>query len=403
MNRLPLVAVGVALGIVGAACSGDSQTRSSTPSELTPGRTTVTAPSFPGWPATDFSKTTIDLREVEPGCPARDCIPPLDVPGTVEIAAAQGGHATFAPAKTVEFEPQLPIAVVTASGITKGYPLHVLTWHEVVNDRFGDVPVVVTFCPLCNTAISFDRRIDGRVLDFGVSGNLRNSDLIMWDRQTESWWQQATGEGIAGALAGKKLVHVSTTIVSFRDFVANHPDAPILTEDTGFGRSYGINPYAGYDGDSRPFLFSGTPDPRLPALNRVVTLDRDGDGVAIPLTSLATVGVSNLKAGGKDLAVFWAPGTASALGAESIKDAADIGSAAVYESRLEGSDLTFRPGDVPGTFIDEQTGTSWNIFGTGIAGKFAGKQLAPVFHTTEFWFAWAAFHPKTTIWAPAQP
>lgn len=259
MVRLRLGGVAIALGIAGVACSADSQSPSTTGSSTVPEETTVRAASFPDWPATDFTRTTIDLSEVEAGCPARDCIPPLDAPGAVQIAAPRGGHARFAAARSVEFEPQLPVAVVTAAGITRGYPLHVLTWHEIVNDKFGDVPVVVTFCPLCNTAISFDRRVDGQVMDFGVSGNLRNSDLIMWDRQTESWWQQATGEGIAGALAGKKLVPVSTAIVSFRDFLAAHPDAQILTEDTGFGRSYGINPYSGYDGESRPFLF---PAPR---------------------------------------------------------------------------------------------------------------------------------------------
>jgi len=125
--------------------------------------------------------------------------------------------------------------------------------------------------------------------------------------------------------------------------------------------------------------------------------------VAIHLSALAGVGVANLAAGGKDLTVFWAPGTASALGAESIKDAADIGSAAVYEIRVEGTLLSFRHGEQPGTFLDEQTGTNWNIFGTGVSGELAGKQLTPVFHTTEFWFAWAAFHPKTAIWLPQAP
>lgn len=160
----------------------------------------------------------------------------------------------------------------------------------------------------------------------------------------------------------------STRIVSFRELLANHFDAPTLTEATGFAHSYGTNPYAGYDGESHPFLFSGTLDSRLPTLTRVVTQDRGGRRVAIQLSALAGVGPANLAARGKDVTVFWTPETASARSAESIRDAADSGSAPVYESRLVGALLSFRRGEQLGTFIDEQTGSTWNIFGKATAG-----------------------------------
>ncbi|WP_322818586.1 DUF3179 domain-containing protein [Tepidiforma sp.] len=355
---------------------------------------------YPDWPKTDFTRSTADPREIVRGCPGRDCIPPLDVEGAVEIPAPRGGHARFAPAATLDYAERLPVAVVTVDGITKGYPLHILTWHEVVNDRFGNRPIVVTYCPLCNTALAFDRTVEGRVLDFGVSGNLRNSDLIMWDRQTESWWQQATGEGIVGAYAGTLLRPVPASVVSWGEFRRAFPEAQALTEDTGFERAYGVNPYEFYDATSQPFLFSGTPDARLPALERVVALDRQGAGLAVPFEALSQARVANVQAGGVPVAVFWMPGTASALDQREVAQSRDVGAAAAYDARLEGRVLRFEPGPAPGTFIDDATGSTWDIFGRAVAGPLAGRQLAAVLHTTEFWFAWAAFHPDTAIWQP---
>jgi len=359
---------------------------------------TVERVTFPGWENTDFSRATVPLEEILTGCAGRDCIPPLDAEGAVELTSERAGTARFAAASTLDFAPQLPVAVVTVDGITRAYPLHILTWHEIVNDYFGERPVAVTFCPLCNTAISFDRRVEGQILDFGVSGKLRNSDLIMWDRQTESWWQQATGESIAGSLAGERLEPLPTTILSFGEFAAEHPEADVLTEETGYGRTYGVNPYEGYDGSSRPFLFSGEADPRLPALSRVVTLDREGRGFAIPLEALAEAGVANVTAGGRQYVVFWAPGATSALDGLLIAESREIGSAAVYEAVADGRPAEFRAGSEPGVFLDDGSGSTWNIFGRATSGPRAGEQLQPVFHTTEFWFAWAAFYPETELW-----
>jgi hypothetical protein len=389
-----------------AACSGGGAPATPT---VAPTATATLSPvdrlisfqsEYPDWPNTDFTRATVDPREIIRGCPVRDCIPPLDVQGAVELPAPSGGHARFAPAASLSYADRLPVAVVTVDGITKGYPLHILTWHEVVNDRFGERPVVVTFCPLCNTAIAFDRRVDGRTLDFGVSGNLRHSDLIMWDRQTESWWQQATGEGIVGQHGGARLTPLPARIVAWGEFRRAFPAAPALTEDTGFSRAYGINPYEFYDATSQPFLFTGTPDPRLPALERVVGLDRAGAGLAIPMETLAKVRVANVEAAGAPVAVFWMPGTASALDQREIAQSRDIGSAAAYDARLDGRVLRFVPGPRPGTFTDEATGSTWDIFGRAVAGELAGRQLAPALHTTEFWFAWAAFNPGTAVWQP---
>ncbi|MGI8925098.1 MAG: DUF3179 domain-containing (seleno)protein [Tepidiformaceae bacterium] len=390
-----------------AACSGGSPD----PAPPTSPEGTLTAVTaapqpgdsgrFPDWPLTDFSRATIDLHEVIRGCPAADCIPALDAEGTVAIPSSRGGRATFAPVSTVDLEPQMPVVVVRVAAEVRGYPLHVLTWHEIVNDRLGGVPIAVTFCPLCNTAVTFDRRVDGRTLDFGVSGNLRNSDLIMWDRQTHSWWQQATGEGIVGEFAGTLLDIVSTSMISFGDFAREFPDATVLTADTGFERDYGINPYAGYDSPgTRPFLFDGKIDPRLDGLERVATIEHNGDLLAVPFKELAQAGAANVVVGGREFVVLWSSGTASALGASNIASAADIGAATVYRASVDGLVLAFRAvGD--GAFFDQETGSTWTITGRAVSGTLAGAQLEPAIHTTQFWFAWAAFHRDTRIWEPS--
>ena len=208
--------------------------------------------SISGW-ETDFSLHSVPYSEIRGGGPPADGIPPIDAP---EFVTAQEADDWLA-----EKEPVIALEI---NGDVRAYPLQILTWHEIVNDEVGGVPVSVTFCPLCNAAIVFDRRLDGAVYDFGISGNLRKSDLIMWDRQTSSWWQQFSGEAIAGTLTGRKLTFLPSTIVSFGFIKEAYPDVKVLSRDTGFARPYGRNPYAGYDrADNPPFLFDGLVDGRL--------------------------------------------------------------------------------------------------------------------------------------------
>ena len=152
-----------------------------------------------------------------------------------------------------------------------------------MNDVVGGVPVTVTFCPLCNSAIVFERTVGDLVLDFGTSGNLRNSDLVMWDRQTESWWQQFTGEAIVGRMAGTKLKFLAASIISWQGFKTHQPGGEVLSKNTGLGRRYGENPYVGYDTvDNPPFLFTGDLDGRLQPKERVAAISVDGVNVAFP-------------------------------------------------------------------------------------------------------------------------
>ena len=350
------------------------------------------------WPNQDWSKHTVGFGQIVRGCGGRNCILALDAPGAVSTDGPYG-VARFAPIDAVDYGENLPIAVLRIGEVARGYPLHILTFHEIVNDYVAGVPVLASFCPLCNTALAFDRRVDGAVLDFGVSGNLRYSDLIMWDRQTETWWQQATGEGIVGRHAGVQLRPLQMSILSFADFKRSFPDADILTEETGFNYIYGNNPFPNYDTGAVPRFFLRRADSRLPPLQRVVTLSTEGLNIAVPFSTLTEVWLAAVDLAGTDVVVLWAPGTLSPLDKFEIAASRDIGSAAAYLAEVDGRALTFAAAGV-GRFVDDQTGSIWDVTGLALSGPLAGSRLPPVEHSTQFWFAWAAFHPRSAIWVP---
>lgn len=340
--------------------------------------------STSGWD-TDFRLHTVPYSQIKFVIP-RDNIPSIDEPKFVAPSEASPWL------KDVE-----PVVVLELNGDARAYPLQILTWHEIVNDDIGDVPVAVTFCPLCNSAIAFDRRLDGELLEFGVSGNLRNSDLIMYDRQSHSWWQQFTGEGIVGKYAGRTLEHLPASIVSFADFAEAHPQGKVLSRDTGYARQYGRNPYAGYDtADGNPFLFRGDLDGRLLPVERVIAVTLDETDVAFPLTILQDEGAINYDSGERSIVVFHKFGTTSALDASSIAESRDVGAAGVFDSHLDDRKLTFSVIDEK--IVDEQTGSTWDILGNAVEGPLAGKSLAPVVHGSHFWFAWAVFKPDTVVY-----
>ena len=344
----------------------------------------TSAISTAGW-ETDFSKRSVPYAEIFSGGVPRDGIPPIDDPKFVTVEDADDWLEDLEPVISLEIE-----------GEARAYPLQILTWHEIVNDTVAEIPVTATFCPLCNSAIVFDRRLNGEVYDFGVSGNLRNSDLIMWDRQTESWWQQLTGEAIVGELTGQRLDILPATIVAWQDFQSTYPEAKVLSRDTGHRRNYGNNPYVGYDEVGRPpFLFFGENDERLGPTERVAALTAGDKALAFPFSFLEEERVVQHQVGDQNLVVFFRPGARSALDSFSIAGSRKVGATGIFLRELNGETLNFgADGD---DFVDEETGTRWNIFGQGVSGPLAGEQLTPVVHANHFWFAWAAFRPDTEV------
>jgi hypothetical protein len=222
----------------------------------------------------------------------------------------------------------------------------------------------------------------------------------MYDRQTETWWQQANGEAIAGELTGKQLKFYPAAIISWEEFKSAYPDGLVLSRETGFGRSYGQNPYAGYDDVNRPpFLYRGPETPGvLPPVARVLTVDLNGEAVAYPYDLLQEVQVVNDTVGGQPVAIFWAAGTASALDAGSVAAGRDVGSANAYLRLVDEQELHFTVEN--GEIIDQETGSEWNLLGQAVSGEMAGKQLEPVIAINHFWFSWAAFRPETRIYQP---
>jgi hypothetical protein len=266
------------------------------------------------WPDTDFGKHSVkNWVEILSGGPPKDGIPAISDPQFVRA------H------KETRINDREPVVTVEMAGeLLRAYPIRYLTWHEIVNDTVGTTPIAVTFCPLCNSAMTFDRFVDGQVLSFGVSGKLRNSDMVMFDRETQSWWQQAIGTGIVGEMTGVKLQALPTWMESWAQFKARHPDSLVMAEPP-FNRDYGRNPYVGYDSSARPFLYSGENPPHgVPPLVRVV---RVGDR-AWPLTRLAAAGAVT-EAG---VTISWQDGQASALDGANIGKSKDVGSIRVKDA-----------------------------------------------------------------------
>ncbi len=340
-----------------------------------------------GW-KTNFAKHSIPLSEIISGGPPKDGIPAIDKPEFVTVAAAAEW-----------LSPKEPVILFGHGGDVRAYPLEILIWHEITNDTVGGLPVVVTFCPLCNTALAFDRRAGGRVLDFGTTGRLRYSDLVMYDRQTESWWQQATGEGIIGDLTGTRLTPLPAQIISWTAFKDAYPSGKVLSRNTGHHRAYGQNPYVGYDDvNASPFLYRGPKDPRLRPMERVITVSLGGEDVAYPFSTLEKTPVVNDTVAGKPIVVLFEKGVTSALDQSSISSSRDIGTAGVFERLAGGKVLTFT--GAAGRFTDAQTGTQWNVLGVATAGPLSGTRLAPVVSAQHFWFAWAVFRPHTRVYHP---
>lgn len=336
-------------------------------------------PSAEGLPA-----PLVDETRLVSGGPPPDGIPALDDP-------------RFDRAADVDFlEPDEPVLAVSIDGEDRAYPVQILIWHEIVNDTLGDTPVAITYCPLCNSALAFDRRAAGRVLSFGVSGLLYNSDLVMFDRQTESLWPQLEGRAVAGVLTGTTLTAHPVQTVPWQEWRRAHPEALVLNRDTGHDRPYGQNPYIGYDEpDTDPFLLDVEADGRLPAKERVVGLGTGPDAVAITTGRLLQEGTRRTTVKGEPVVLFARRGLASALDRANVADGRDVGTTGAFSPTVQGRDLTFqRRGAV---FVDDQTGSTWTVLGRAQAGPLAGTQLRAVPHVDTFWFAWALFQPDTAL------
>jgi hypothetical protein len=343
--------------------------------------------STAGW-RTDFGEHSVPLEEFTSGGPPKDGIPAIDRPRFVSTGEANGFLA-----------PREPVAVLEVGGAARAYPLQILVWHEIVNDEIAGRPVAVTYCPLCNSTVAFSRVVRGRTLIFGTTGNLRNSDLVMYDRQTESWWQQLTAEAVVGRLTGAKLKLLPSQILSWADFKRLHPDGRVLSTHTGYARPYGRNPYAGYDRpNSAPFDLAGQPDHTLPPKERVAAVQTGPkSAVVYPFSRLEHEAPVEDEIDAKPVVVFFDPKVASPLDAPEVSLGRDVGTAAVFDRVTGGRTLSFERGGKPGTFRDHETGSTWDMSGRATSGPLEGERLNQIPSDDQFWFALAGFFPRAEV------
>jgi hypothetical protein len=271
-----------------------------------------------GW-KTDFSRTSIAFGEILSGGPPRDGIPSIDNP----VFAAASEVSTISDRE--------PVIRLQVGDDVRAYPLQILTWHEIVNDTVGGVPVAVTYCPLCNASIVFDRRVGDRIFEFGTTGKLRNSDLVMYDRTTESWWQQFTGAAIVGEMTGEKLTLIPSRIMAFADFKSQNASARVLAPNNPGMRDYGRNPYAGYDSAAYPFLYRGEMPDGIEPMARVIVVRTDGNPIVVTMEKVRADAFER-----DGYRVEWSGGVNSALDRPRISDGRDVGAVRVTK---DGEDV----------------------------------------------------------------
>ena len=340
-----------------------------------------------------FGPPLVELGLIRSGGVPPDGIPPIDRP-------------VFQTANTVNWiRCNEPVLALSVGGETRAYPVQIMTWHELVNDTFPEAPVTISYCPLCNSALAYRRDLGDRTVTFGTSGQLFNSSLVMYDRETESLWTHFNGAAVVGELVGTELELLPIQTLSWASFLQANPSGLVLTRETGHDRRYGQNPYSGYDDvTTSPFAFVGESDPRLAAKERIVGIRRGGDNVAVVLEGLSEAGVLEVMVGDDNLSLWHLPGTATALDERAIADGRDVGAVGVYLPIVDGQMLSFTrtsEGAVDGgNFTDVETGSTWNIQGLAVSGPLAGQQLERVEHLDTFWFALAAFEPDTRVINP---
>ncbi len=343
---------------------------------------------------TDTINSSVALSEIQIVLP-KGSFPTLDKP--VFVNKTEGVNMFF------EKE---PVIVVEINGAAKAYSLNILTMHEIANDVIDGVSILVTYCPLCNSGIVYDRTInhDGvtEVLEFEASGMLRNSDMVMLDRKTETLWQQLTGTAIVGTYNSYELAIVPSIIISVSEFFKRYPKGQLLSKKTGFKQSesqYGYNPYKKYDEKENPipyFFNNNNVDKRLPAMERIVDIESNDNYKVYSFSSVAKDGVINDTFKTKKVVLFYKSGTVSILDEKDISTSKDVGSVTVFNAIVNGNHLTFTKEN--DTFKDTTTNSTWDITGYCYKGEFKGKQLQIEPHSNHFAFAWLAFHPESEIY-----
>jgi hypothetical protein len=304
----------------------------------------------------------------------RDAIPPIHIP-------------RYQPAAEATWLDVNDMVIGYAAGSQAwAYPIRILNFHEIVNDTLEGEPILISYCPLCYSGIVFNRRLGDDVLTFGNTSALYESDMVMLDYQTGSYWWQVAGQAIVGSLTGETLTILPSTTISWGEWRQLHPATLVLSRDTGFSRDYDRDPFVGYaevlNGGRFAFPVSEAgQDQRLPPGTQVLAVTIGGEARAYPVAELGRAAIMDTL-GGQPIVVFTNP---------------DAATGAVYQPMAGGQSLTLEFRD--GEFLDRQTGSTWDMAGRATGGPLQGVQLSAVPSRTAFWFAIIAAAPEITVYS----
>ncbi|MDW7693388.1 DUF3179 domain-containing (seleno)protein [Flammeovirgaceae bacterium SG7u.111] len=338
---------------------------------------------------TNFNKLTVPITDFKAYLP-KNAISPIYNSDFWNQRQAEGVYS-----------PDEPMLVVTEGHIEKAYPVSVLIYHNIINDGVGRKNVAVTFCPLSGSIAVYNRKVvhndKTQVLSFGTTGVLRYANMVMYDHETETWWQQLDGDAVAGEFAGAKMEIVPFKILSYKRYYELYPYGLVMANNIDETVRYGTNPYYRYDDikKPKPFLYSGLVNDRLPAMQRVLSIQSMGEYFIYPLSYVSVAGVLNDTPNDNFVVIFYEDNVLSPLDEEYIKDSKDIGTAVVFSSMVEGKRLTFKKEN--GKFIDDQTGSVWDITGKCDKGEYKGKQLKLMPYGLHFSFSPLLIRPQSRI------
>ncbi len=317
---------------------------------------------------TDGKKHIIPLDKIRDGGPPKDGIPSIDEP-------------KFATVDESQFVSDEDIVIgLSINGESKAYPLFILVWHEIVNDVVGGIPVAVTYCPLCYTNQVFDRTLDDTIVEFGTSGKLYNSNLVMYDRLTDSYWSQGLGIAITGELSGDSLDTIPFDVITWGDWKELHLDTLVLTTDTGHIRSYNTDPYGSYYTNPQILFPVDNQDDRIPLKEVIVGFHQDDIFKAYKQSDVESNGIINDAVGNSSiLVVSMFPGNSR-----------------IFDRMVNDDVLDFIFED--GLILDTNTKSVWDYDGKSISGTLKGEQLSRLSINPGFWFSWVSFHPDTLVY-----
>jgi hypothetical protein len=318
---------------------------------------------------TDGQKHSIPLNEIISGGVKRDGIPSIDKPRYESVAVADRYLDDDGFGLLVE-----------VNNRARFYPYQVLVWHEIVNDNFQGKKLAVTYCPLCFSGIVFGREFNDQVFEFGTSGKLYNSNLLMYDRTSDSLWSQALGEAVVGPLTGKKLEVYPSLTISWNEFKKNFRSGEVLSKNTGESRDYTRNPYGDYFINNSIFFPVNNKDSRLESKQIIFGAKNESGTKAFALEDVQKTKLINDKVGDLPVLVLWD---------QTLK------TVKAFERQIDGKEITF---SLSGETIVDESGSKWNSSGRSTAGSNNGFKLKVIPLENTFWFSWASSHPKTEVY-----